>query len=167
MPIYKNTKSGPLPVDTAEGDSLSVRGKGQFYVSRATELSPRFARLKTKKLVRFVKEDPRDKPRRAPVIQEAPATPPEPVPEVAPAPVPEPVNDDPASDSPGNVSTADESSASVAPEDAQPPNDFGSSDLNKSGAAEPLPGEGATDDDVKPKKGRYKKRRKKGSKSED
>lgn len=171
MPIYKNTKNGPLTVDTAEGDSLSVRGKGKFKVSRNTELSARFRRLRTNGSVLFVGDDPEEKARKmalavAPVHVQQPQF----VEEVAVPPETAPILE-PASDAPGQVPTADESLASVAPVDAQlpeeSPDDSGFSDFTEeSGAAEPEPGEGATDDDTKSGRKR-KKRWGRSSKSED
>lgn len=165
MPWYKNTKNGPLSLDTADGDAISVPGKGKFYVSRATSLSLRFRKKLEKKRIRFIKDDPRDQPQLPPQIQEAVVVPPAPEFEGTLAVSPETTHSASASDAPGNVSTADKLSASVAPVDAQHSKEV--SDAEASGAAEPEPGEGVTtDDDERKPSRRYKKRKKKDSTSE-
>jgi hypothetical protein len=155
MPIYKNLKNGPLAFDTVEGDAVSVPGKGEFFVTRATELSAQFRHHWGN--VRLIKEDSNEPPRPKMVVEESVVPPPE-------------LAQVPALDEPGQALVADESPANTASADAQPSDESEISDSTMdSGAVEPKPGTDATDSDDKQKSKRKRRygRKKASDSSED
>jgi len=57
MPIYRNSLKAPLPIQMADGRSLSISPKSQFPVDARTESTPEFRRLKSRGLVVYVSAD--------------------------------------------------------------------------------------------------------------
>lgn len=151
MPIYHNTKKGPLPVQYADGDARSIGGRKNFPVDRRTELTPLFQQMKTKGIVKFVKEDPQEKAAPAP----APKAP-EPAP-VVPK-VPETVPEAPPSDSPGRTLEFDADASAEVVDHADTQDPVGEPDSSESGASESQSRNGSTDDGGSGKKRRNKRR---------